>query len=318
MKTLLSPGWLWLLVAVAAFLGVYVVLQLRRKRYVARFTNVALLGSVAPRRPGWRRHVAFALLIVSLAALTVAMARPAKTIRVARDRATVMLVIDVSLSMGSDDVTPTRIRAAQTAAQEFVRLLPARVNVGLESFSGTVDVPVSPTTDRGSVRPAIAGLTLGPSTATGDAIFAAVAKLKAFQAQIPGSAARPPERIIMLSDGARTVGRSVADGVAAAKQAKIPVSTIAFGTPGGVISLEGQRQPVPVDTDTMRTIAESTGGSFHTAASTDELRKIYANLGSQIGYTTARREVTAWVVGIGVLLLFASTGLSLAWGSRLL
>lgn len=318
MKTLLSPGWLWLLVAVAAFLGVYVVLQLRRKRYVARFTNVALLGSVAPRRPGWRRHVAFALLIVSLAALTVAMARPAKTIRVARDRATVMLVIDVSLSMGSDDVTPTRIRAAQTAAQEFIRLLPARVNVGLESFSGTVDVPVSPTTDRGSVQPAIAGLTLGPSTATGDAIFAAVAKLKAFQAQIPGSAARPPERIIMLSDGARTVGRSVADGVAAAKQAKIPVSTIAFGTPGGVISLEGQRQPVPVDTDTMRTIAESTGGSFHTAASTDELRKIYANLGSQIGYTTARREVTAWVVGIGVLLLFASTGLSLAWGSRLL
>lgn len=320
MKTFLAPQWLWLFLAVAGFAAVYVLLQLRRKRYAARFTNVALLSSIAPRRPGWRRHVAFALLVLSLATLTVAMARPTKQVKVARDRATVMLVIDVSLSMGADDVTPTRIKAAQKAATEFVSLLPQRINVGLASFSGTVAVAVSPTTDRNKVQAAIRDLTLGPSTATGDAIAAAVGAVQNFQKQLPagGTPQTAPARIIMLSDGARTVGRSVVEGIQAAKTAKIPVSTIAFGTPEGAIELEGVRQPVPVDTDTMRAIASQTGGSFHAAASGGELRSIYANLGSQIGYTSARREVTAWLTGIGALLAFVAAGLSLMWVGRLL
>src|SRR5690349_2769314 len=132
--TFLSPAWLLLLIAVALVLIAYVVVQLRRHAFVARFSNVELLGSVAPRRPGWRRHLTFALLLIALTILSVGVARPAHAVRVPRDRATVMMAIDVSLSMQATDVLPSRIQAAQAAAKEFVDLVPGRLNLGLVSF----------------------------------------------------------------------------------------------------------------------------------------------------------------------------------------
>lgn len=321
MSTFLSPDWLWLLLAVAALLALYLVLQLRRKRYVVRFTNVALLGSIAPKRPGWRRHVAFGLLILALASFTVAMARPSKQVKVPRDRATVMMVIDVSLSMEADDVAPTRLKAAQRAATQFTQMLPKSINLGLVSFAGTATVDTAPTTNRSSVTDAIAHLQLAPSTATGDAIFAALGALQSFQRQVPtgaGNAGRVPSRIVMLSDGARTVGRPVDEAISAAHQAKVPVSTIAFGTADGSVQLDGQQQEVPVDTDTMKRIASGTGGSYHSAASAGELRDVYQNIGSQIGYTKQPREVTTWAVGIGLILAFVAAGASLLWTNRML
>ncbi len=321
MSGFLSPGWLWVLLAVAALLGIYIVLALRRSRYAARFTNVALLDSVAPKRPGWRRHVAFGLLLVALASFTVAMARPARQVKVPRDRATVVMVIDVSLSMEATDVTPTRLKAAKAAAKQFAHLLPKQINLGLVSFAGTPTVDVSPTTNRDSVTRAIDNLQLAQSTATGDAIIAALGALRSFRAQLPtgnGQLKPVPSKIVMLSDGARTVGRPVSDAIQAAQKARVPVSTIAFGTAEGSIELEGQQQQVPVDTETMKEIAKGTGGSYHSAASADELRAVYRDLGSQIGYTTQHREVTVWAVGIGLLLAFAAAGLSLLWTNRLL
>jgi Ca-activated chloride channel homolog len=321
MTHFLAPHWLWLLLGVAGLLVLYVVLQLRRKRYAVRFTNVELLGSIAPKRPGWRRHVAFTLLLLALAAGSLAMARPSKTVKVPRDRATVMMVIDVSLSMESTDVTPTRLKAAQKAAKEFARLLPSSINLGLVSFAGTAAVDVRPTTNRSDVTRAIDNLQLAPSTATGDAIFAALGALQSFQAQAPstGNKSQPvPARIVMLSDGARTVGRPVDEGITAAKQAKVPISTIAFGTPTGTVELEGQQQQVPVDTDTMKHIAQGTGGSYHAAASASQLHDVYQNLGSQIGYTKEPKEITTRVVGIGLILAFAAAGASLLWTNRLL
>ena len=150
-RVFLAPGWLWLLLAVAALLALYVALQLRRRAYAVRFANLELLGTLAPRRPGWRRHLAFALLLIALASLTTAMAKPTRDTRVPRDRATVMMAIDVSLSMRAEDVEPNRLEAAQAAAKEFVGLLPPRINLGLVTFSGTASVAVSPTTDRAAV-----------------------------------------------------------------------------------------------------------------------------------------------------------------------
>jgi Ca-activated chloride channel homolog len=321
MTGFLAAGWLWVLLAVAALVGIYVVLALRRGRYAARFTNVALLDSVAPKRPGWRRHVAFGLLMLALVSLTVAMARPARQVKVPRDRATVMMVIDVSLSMEATDVTPTRLKAAQAAAKQFTHLLPKQINLGLVSFAGSASVDVAPTTNRDSVNRAIDDLRLAQSTATGDAIIAALGALRSFRAQLPTGDGPPkpvPSRIVMLSDGARTVGRPVADAVQAAQKARVPVSTIAFGTPDGSIELEGQQQQVPVDTETMKEIAKGTGGSYHSAASEGELRSVYQDLGSQIGYTTEHREVTVWAVAVGLVLAFVATGLSLLWTNRLL
>lgn len=316
-----AADWLWLLLAVAALLGIYLLVQLRRKRYVARFTNVKLLGTVAPKRPGWRRHVAFTLILLALASLTVAMAKPTKNVKVPRDRATVMMVIDVSYSMKATDVSPNRLAAAQKAAKEFVEMLPASINLGLVSFARSAMVDVPPTTNRGQVARAIDGLQLGPSTATGDAILTALQSLQTFQDSIPGGKQDSddvPSRVVLLSDGARTVGRPVEDGIAEAKKQRVPVSTIAFGTPNATVELDDGLAPVPVDRQTMKQIADGTGGSYHAAASASELQEVYKDIGSQIGYTTARREVTTWAVGVGLILAFLGTGVSLLWGSRFL
>ena len=208
-RTFLSPGWLWLLLAVAALLGVYLVLQLRRRAFAVRFANLDLLGKLAPKRPGWRRHLAFAALLLALASLTTAMAKPTKETKVPRDRATVMMAIDVSLSMRAEDVSPNRLAAAQAAAKEFVGLLPPRINLGLVTFSGTATVAVSPTTDRASVLRAIDNLELAERTAIGEAVFSCLDAIKAFQAQLQGtdpSEGNAPARIVLMSDGEQHLG----------------------------------------------------------------------------------------------------------------
>lgn len=320
-QTFLSPGWLWLLLGVAALLIVYLVLQLRRRAYAVRFANLDLLGKLAPKRPGWRRHLAFAALLLALASLTTAMAKPTKDTKVPRDRATVMMAIDVSLSMRAEDVSPNRLEAAQAAAKEFVGLLPPRINLGLVTFSGTATVAVSPTTDRASVLRAIDNLELAERTAIGEAIFSCLDAVKTFQAQLQGtdpSEGNAPARIVLMSDGSNTWGRSPEQAVGAAKQAAVPVSTIAFGTDTGYIDLEGQRVVVPVDHEKLKEIADGTGGSYYAAASAEQLSSVYRDLGSQIGYTTERREITTWFVGIGLLFAFGAAGLSLLWSNRLL
>jgi Ca-activated chloride channel family protein len=320
-RTFLSPGWLWLLLAVTGLLIVYLVLQLRRRAFAVRFANLDLLGKLAPKRPGWRRHLAFAALLLALASLTTAMAKPTKDTKVPRDRATVMMAIDVSLSMRAEDVSPNRLAAAQAAAKEFVSLLPPRINLGLVTFSGTATVAVSPTTDRSSVLRAIDNLELAERTAIGEAIFSCLDAVKTFQAQLQGTdpaEGNAPARIVLMSDGSNTWGRSPEQAVGAAKQSSVPVSTIAFGTDTGYIDLEGQRVVVPVDHEKLKEIADGTGGSYYAAASAEELSSVYRDLGSQIGYTTERREITTWFVGMGLLFAFGAAGLSLLWSNRLL
>ena len=319
-RTFLAPGWLWLLLAVAALLALYVVLQLRRRAYAVRFANLELLGTLAPRRPGWRRHLAFALLLLALASLTTAMAKPTRDTRVPRDRATVMMAIDVSLSMRAEDVEPNRLEAAQAAAKEFVGLLPPRINLGLVTFSGTASVAVAPTTDRAAVLRAIDTLELAERTAIGEAIFSCLDAVRTFQAQLQGQdgAEVAPARLVLMSDGSNTWGRSPEQAIGAAKQAEIPVSTIAFGTDSGFIELEGDRVAVPVNHEQLQGIAEGTGGSYYAAASAEELASVYRDLGSQIGYTIERREVTTWFVATGLLLAFAAATASLLWTNRLL
>jgi Ca-activated chloride channel family protein len=311
----LAPWWLLLLIAVAALSAGYVVIQLRRRTYAVRFTQLALLRSVAPRRPGWRRHLAAGVLLLTLVALTTAMAKPAATTKVPRERATVMLALDVSLSMQASDVRPTRIQAAKTAAKAFVRQLPATFNLGLVSFAGTATVAVSPTKDHGSVERAIDNLSLGEATATGEAVFAALDAIKAVPAD--GAKGPPPARIVLLSDGFRTVGRGNDVAAQAAVEARVPISTIAFGTDTGTVSLQGQEVPVPVDRSALRQLADNTSGKYYEAASASKLRAVYQDLGSSIGFRTVPRDVTRWFVGIALLLGISAAGMSLLWTSRL-
>lgn len=312
-----SPIWLLLLIVVAVLLIVYVTVQLRRKRYVARFSNVELLGSVAPRRPGWRRHLTFSFVLLALALLTVGIAEPTAAVQVPRERATVVLAVDVSLSMEATDVLPTRIQAAKTAAKKFADLLPKRINLGLVDFGGNASVLVAPTLDRAAVKFAIGKMHLEDSTAIGEAIFTSLQAIKVFdQATTPHGSKPAPARIVLLSDGTNTVGRPISEAIRAARAAKVPVSTIAFGTPTGTVNYHGQTIPVPADRAALSQIAAETGGSFHTAASVAELEQVYSNIGSQIGYSTEQRVVLWRWMAAGLLMLFAAAGSSMLWAGR--
>ena len=317
--TFQSPVWLLALLAVAALVGLYVVLQARRAAYAARFTNVALLGSIVPKRPGWRRHVAFGLLASGLAVLVASLAVPSTEVRVPRERATVVMTVDVSLSMQAMDVQPTRFQAMQHAAKEFVDILPERINLGLVSFAGTATTLVPPTTDRQQVRTAIDNLDLAESTAIGEAVFTSLTAIENYQSAIDVPTDElPPARIVLLSDGYNTVGRDDTQAIDAAVEAGVPVSTIAFGTDYGTLDLDGETVPVPVDRATLREIAEETGGSYSEAASATELEDVYADIGSQIGYTTEPQDISPWFVRAGVVLALLGVGLSLLFTNRLL
>ena len=226
-----------------------------------------------------------------------------------------MMAIDVSLSMEATDVHPNRIKATQAAAKSFVDLVPPGLNLGLVSFSGVAVVSVAPTTDHDLVKRSIDALQLGPRTAIGEAVFACLSAIAA----VPTSPGQPPApaRIVLMSDGETTTGRPNDEAARAAVAAKVAVSTIAFGTPDGTIPIEGRDIPVPVNRDALRRLAETTGGQYFDATTAEALRKVYADIGSSIGFTIQRQEVTSWWVGLALTLAFASAAGSMLWTSRL-
>ncbi len=311
----LEPVWLLALLPVLVVAGVYVWRQFRRRQYAMRFTNVDLLRTLAPKGLGWRRHVSAAAFLLSLLILASAMARPSVDKEEPLERATVMLAIDVSLSMEADDVAPNRIEAAQEAAKSFVRELPPSYNLGLVSFAKSANVIVPPTKDRSAVIAGIDGLALAEATATGEAVFTSLDAIRSVPAD--GAAGVPPARIVLLSDGYRTSGRSTEDAATAAADANVPVSTIAFGTDTGRVDIRGELKQVPVDRLSLQQLAENTDGFYYEAASTSELKKVYQDMGSSIGHRIESREVTQWYAGAALLLALISAGLSMIWTSRL-
>jgi len=221
--------------------------------------------------------------------------------------------------MQADDVLPTRLAAAQKAAKKFVDLLPGRINLGLVSFARNGNVLVPPTLDRDATKTAIDGLKLENYTAIGEAVFSSLDAIRVFsQATTAKGDKPPPARIVLMSDGANTTGRSVPDAAAAAKKAGIQISTIAFGTDTGTVTFDGQTIPVPADKPTLNYLAQSTGGSFHTAASVQELESVFANIGSQIGYRTEHRDISWRFLAVGLLFALAAAGSSMLWAGRLM
>ncbi len=313
--TFLAANRLWLLLAVVALVVGYVVSQFRSKKYAVRFSNLSLLASVAPKRPGWRRHLPAAAFALALATFVLAFAQPTRDTKVPREQATIVMAIDVSLSMQATDVEPTRLQAAKAAAASFVDLVPSKLNIGLVAFSGTAQVLVPPTTDHTLLKRNIDNLQLGPATAIGEAIYASLSAIAAVPVQ-PGQKP-PPARIVLMSDGATTVGRPNAPAAKAAADANTPVSTIAFGTQTGTVTVEGNPVRVPVNKDALRVIANETKGSFFEAASGKELKKVYADIGSSVGYRTERKEATALFVGLGLVFALVAAATSLVWFSRL-
>lgn len=314
--TFASPGRLWLFTAVLTLAAAYALMQRRRPRYAVRLPGLALLTAVAPRM-GWRKHAASALLVIAMTGSTAAFAEPSADVQVPRERATIIVALDVSLSMSATDVSPDRLTAAQAAAVEFVQGLPDRFNVGLVAFSGSASVVVPATQEHTAVTDAIGRLTMGNGTAIGEAVSSSLEAVAA----VPGAASETdptPAHVVLLSDGANTVGRPVAAAVEQAVAAGVPVSTIAYGTQQGEVMIQQQRIRVPVDAPALAELAADTDGTAYEAASGDELETVYEDIGSAIGSTTERREVGDVAAGLALLAAVGAGAAALAWSPRAL
>ena len=322
----------------------YWLAQRRRPKYAVRFTNLDLLASVVDKTPDWRRHVPPVLYLIALGALIFAIARPQAVQQVQKEEATVILVMDVSGSMRATDVKPTRLEAAKDSARSLVDNLPPKFLISLISFSNNVKTLVPPTKDRALVKQAIDGLQADRGTAMGDAIVQAVDLAR--PQQLPDSAAPsapgsrrtpaatptpaksapaagvPHAVIVLLSDGANSTG--FADPIEAATDAKargVPIFTVALGTQAGVVEITDQagrvrRIQVPPDEETLKEIAAITEAKFFAAPSADDLKAVYNDLGSKIGFDNKDEEVAYWFAAAAAVLVLSAGGLSLLWFNR--
>lgn len=316
--------WFFLfLLVVAGLVGLYVVMQVARQKRILRFANMELLEKVAPKRPNRWRHLSAILLIVSLVLLTIAMAGPTHDVRIPRNRAVVMLTIDVSQSMRATDVEPSRLAAAQEAAKQFADQLTPGINLGLIAYAGTATVLVSPTTNREATKAAIDKLQLADRTATGEAIFTSLQAIATVGAVIGGGDAPPPARIVLMSDGKETVPsnpdnpKGAYTAARTAKDQGVPISTVSFGTPYGYVEINNQRQPVPVDDEMLKKIADLSGGSSYTASSLQQLKEVFTSLQEQIGYETTRGDASVGWLRLGALMLALAAVTALLINRRL-
>jgi Ca-activated chloride channel family protein len=319
-----APWWFLLLAVIAGLVAGYIAVQRMRHKRIMRFTNLELLDRVVPNKPSRLRHLSAILMVSALVLLTIAMAGPTAEQRVPRNRATVLMVVDVSLSMQATDVRPTRLAAAQEAAKSFTKGLTQGINLGLISFAGTATVLVGPTTDRTPVTKAIEGLKLAQSTATGEAIFAALQSIDGFSQVVSGPQGPPPARIVLMTDGKQTIPtpngddpRGAFTAARAAAEAKVPISTISFGTEHGEVSIDGKPQLVAVDDESMQEIAQLSGGEFYKAATAEQLRSVYDTLGEQIGYETKDADASRPWLMLGTLAALLAAGTALVIGQRL-
>lgn len=316
----LAPERLWFLLLVPVLLVLYVVLQRRKSRVAVRFTNVALIDTVVKRQVNWLQHIAVALALMTLAFGVMLFARPTQDVKVPLNldsEVTVVLTLDVSLSMSATDVDPDRITAAKETAKEFIDQLPSNFKVGVVSFSKVANVDMPPTKDHQAAIQSIEDLKLSEYTATGEGIYTSLAVIQQdLAASGADTADKPPAFMVLISDGARTIGRSQVAAAQAAADARIPIYTVALGTPDATITSGGRTIPVPVEIPQLEEVAKISGGKAYVAETPNDLVKAYSSVDSQVRYVEERGDATSEYMGYLVLLALLSTGAGLLVAAR--
>jgi Ca-activated chloride channel family protein len=348
------PMALWLLLAVPGLVAAYLWLKRRRKKIALRYASLAVVREALGRAPGWRRHVPPVLLLIAITALIVAAARPGARITLPSDHRTIVLAIDVSLSMRANDIEPSRIAAAQAAAKQFVQAQPNDVRVALVSFAGSAAVVQPPTRNRDELVAAIERLELQRHTAIGSGILTSLQTIFPEQAEeltaanVPGGMARAFEQsqgksldtkpapakkafqpvpagshksaaIILLTDGRRTTGPDPIDAARMAAERGVRVYTVGIGTVDGeTIGFEGWSMRVRLDEETLKAIAQKTSAEYFYAGTAQDLRKVYETLSSKLTVEKKETEISALFAMAAAVLVLLSAGLSLLWFNRIL
>ena len=309
-----APGFLVALLVLPAAIAALQLARRRARRYVVRFPGVATAAAIVPRTSAIRRHLPLAMYLLALAAAILALARPEATVAVPIERASVILVTDASRSMLATDVKPSRLGVAQAAGKRFLERLPRRFRAGAVGYSDAPHTLTAPTLDRQEVKSTIDSLTADGGTATGDAIQAALRLLDLEQKK------RPPAAIVLLSDGKATQGQDPVEAAHAAGRAHVPIYTVALGTKDGILpgyGGYGAGLPVPPDPETLRRIADASGGRSFQADDASELDTAYKRLRSEIGSKDGKREITAGFAAGGMIFMLAAALMSLRWAGRL-
>jgi len=341
--TFLWPQYLWLMLAVPLLPVLYLWLLRRRGKPALRYSNIEVLRQAASRP--WRRHVPPGLLLVACSLLLFAATRPLATLTLPWARSSIMLAMDVSLSMRVSDVKPTRLAAAQEAAKLFLRDLPKNIDVGLVTFAGSAQVAQAATLDRASLVSAIDAFQMQYGTAIGNAIVVCLAELfpdeginlgdmtfgprhrargreekeaalpRPITPAAPGSYSSAA--ILLLSDGRRTTGIDTLEAAKMAADRGVRIHVVGLGTVDGVAGDPGGLAIyMQLDEPTLREVARMTGGEYHHAGSAEELRSVYQDLGSRLQVQTRETEITALLTAIAAILVLAAASLSLLWFGR--
>lgn len=344
----LWPQFLWLLLALPLLVLVYLWLMRRKRKLALRYASLAIVKEAMGRGPGWRRHLPPLLLLLALAALILASARPAAVITLPSNQQTIMLAMDVSGSMRATDVQPNRLVAAQTAAKAFLQELPRSVKVGIVAFAGSAQVAQQPTLNREDLVSAIDRFQLQRATATGNAIVISLAtifpkagielqqlsfdrmrggmgrsldqsapKQDEFVPVPPGSYSSAA--IIMLTDGQRTTGVDPLEAAKMAADRGVKVYTVGIGTVDGeTIGFEGWSMRVRLDEETLKAIAQKTAAEYYYAGTAHDLKKVYQSLSSRLTLEKKETEVSALFALAGAVLALLAGGLSMLWFNRIL
>jgi Ca-activated chloride channel family protein len=336
-----APQAFFFLLLLPIIAGLYVIMQMQRQRYAVRYASVSLLREAVGAGPGVRRHIPAALYLCALAAMVVAMARPKGVVDNSVDTGTVILAIDVSGSMWADDVSPNRMEATKKAAKAFVDKEPKGVQIGIVSFSDFGILSQAPTTDKNAVNKAIARLQPQRGTNIGGGLQAALDAIYEgsdtprpanSQAQSPfapvqptptpsssaGSSQPPAATIVLVSDGQSNTGPPPLKVADEAVAAGIKVYTVGIGTPEGtVVRIQGRSQFTRLDEETLRGIADATGGKYLNAQTDKDLAKVYDDLARQRQTQPESRDLTYYLTGIALIFSLVAGGFSLAWFNRL-
>lgn len=302
-----APLFLTGLLVVPIALAALIMARRRPAKYVIRFPAAATLAPLIKRGSRVRRNVPPALLMLALAAMAIALARPEATVAVPVEKASVVLVTDTSGSMNATDVSPNRLDAAKAAAARFLKKVPEQLQVGLVSYADGPQTVLRPTQDRAEVQTTLESLTADGGTATGDALNSALEAL----------GDQKPAAIVLLSDGASKTGADPAEVAQKARAANVPIYTVALGTADGVVETGGQLLSVPPDPEALKQVADLSGGKAFTAEDSDALDEVYETLGSRIGTKKEKKEVSAGFAALGILMLGGAAFTTLRWRGRL-
>ncbi len=344
MITFQWPDLLWSLLLVPALVALYLWLLRRRKKTTVTFASVALVKQALGKGPGWRRHVPPMLMLLAVAVLAIASARPMAKLKLPSVQQTVILAMDVSGSMRATDVKPNRLVASQEAAKAFIAALPRHVRVGVVSFAGTAAVVQAPTTSRDDVVAAIDRFQMQRATAIGSGLVLSLATIFPDEgidlSQITGQRAMPPApgekkekkpftpvepgsynsaAVILLTDGQRTTGPDPLEAAKMAAERGVKVYTVGIGTKDGeTIGFEGWSMRVRLDEETLKSIATATRANYFYAGTAEDLKQVYTGLSSRLVVETKETEVSALFAAAGALLALLAGGLSVWWFGRVM